>query len=366
MLSIGPDERPGVGPELGRRHHVVGRDQRSEPIPIPAIEAVERLVNELDIPPVHMLSKARSSAHGAPLNHGNGTHRCLHPEQTAASRPQTWPVASPPSSIRRARPWSSRSTTSASPTRPARSSPTSCARRASAASRSRLLYNVDSGRPSELHPPPRTRPEILAELPIDARPVPGIPDLMHHKYVVRDGEAVWAGSANWTIDSWTRQENVLAVIESEQLAARFRQNFEELWARPEVARSGKVDPEPVDVGGVPVTAWFTPGHGERALAPDRDGHRLFAAQGADRIARDHFRADPGHPRRARRQGRPRHRRRGRRPADRDRVPPVGRERAHRLEDPPAGCTHSASFPSPPSPPRPGHRTPRSTTSCMRR
>src|SRR4051795_12573431 len=51
----------------------------------------------------------------------------------------------------------------------------------------RLVYTVDSGRPSELHPPPRTRPEVLAELPIDARPVPGIPDLMHHKYAIRDG-----------------------------------------------------------------------------------------------------------------------------------------------------------------------------------
>lgn len=142
--------------------------------------------------------------------------------------------------------------------------------------KTRLLYNVDSGRPSELHPPPRTRPEILAELPIDARPVPGIPDLMHHKYVVRDGEAVWAGSANWTIDSWTREENVLATIESEQLASRFRQNFEELWARPEVARSGKVDPEPVDVGGVPVTAWFTPGHGEQL------SHRIATAIGSSR------------------------------------------------------------------------------------
>ncbi|MGA6946826.1 MAG: phospholipase D-like domain-containing protein, partial [Solirubrobacterales bacterium] len=109
-----------------------------------------------------------------------------------------------------------------------------------------------------------------------ARPVPGIPDLMHHKYVVRDGEAVWAGSANWTIDSWTREENVLATIESEQLASRFRQNFEELWARPEVARSGKVDPEPVDVGGVPVTAWFTPGHGEQL------SHRIATALGSSR------------------------------------------------------------------------------------
>jgi phosphatidylserine/phosphatidylglycerophosphate/cardiolipin synthase-like enzyme len=140
----------------------------------------------------------------------------------------------------------------------------------------RLLYNVDSERPSELHPPPQTRPDILAELPIDARPVPGVPDLMHHKYAVRDGEAVWAGSANWTVDSWTRQENVLAVIESPGIASRFNQNFEELWARPEVDRSGRIDPEPVDVGGIQVTAWFTPGHGEQL------SQRIATAIGAAR------------------------------------------------------------------------------------
>jgi phosphatidylserine/phosphatidylglycerophosphate/cardiolipin synthase-like enzyme len=127
----------------------------------------------------------------------------------------------------------------------------------------RLLYNVDSGRPAELHPPPRTRPEILAELPIEARPVPGVPDLMHHKYAVRDAAAVWMGSANWTIDSWTRQENVIAIVEHPEIASRFRENFEELWSRQEVDRSGNVDPEPVDVEGVRVTAWFTPGHGEQ-------------------------------------------------------------------------------------------------------
>jgi len=140
----------------------------------------------------------------------------------------------------------------------------------------RLLYNVDSGRPSELHPPPRTRPEILAELPIEARPVPGIPDLMHHKYAIRDAEAVWAGSANWTVDSWTRQENVLAVVESEEIASRFRQNFEELWSRPEVDHSGNVEPDPVDVEGVQVTAWFTPGQGEKL------SQRIATAIGASR------------------------------------------------------------------------------------
>jgi phosphatidylserine/phosphatidylglycerophosphate/cardiolipin synthase-like enzyme len=126
----------------------------------------------------------------------------------------------------------------------------------------RLIYNVDTGRPSELHPPPRTRPEILAELPIDARAIPGIPDLMHHKYAVRDEAAVWTGSANWTVDSWTRQENVIAIVSNAQIASRFRRNFEELWSDNDVARSGRIDPDPVDVDGVRVTAWFTPGHGE--------------------------------------------------------------------------------------------------------
>jgi phosphatidylserine/phosphatidylglycerophosphate/cardiolipin synthase-like enzyme len=140
----------------------------------------------------------------------------------------------------------------------------------------RLLYNIDSGRPSELHPPPRTRPEILAELPIEARPVSGIPDLMHHKYAVRDDQAVWTGSTNWTVDSWTRQENVVAIVADRRIAARFRQNFEELWSDPDVGRSGRVDPEPVDVGGVRVTAWFTPGHGEEL------SQRIAAAIGASR------------------------------------------------------------------------------------
>ena len=91
--------------------------------------------------------------------------------------------------------------------------------------------------------------------------MPGIPDLMHHKYVVRDGEAVWTGSANWTIDSWTRQENVLAILESEAIAACYRRNFEELWSHQDVEHSGFVDPRPATVDGVEMRAWFTPGHG---------------------------------------------------------------------------------------------------------
>ena len=127
----------------------------------------------------------------------------------------------------------------------------------------RLLYNVDAERPPALHPPPATRPDILAELPIDARPIPGIPDLMHHKYAVRDREAVWTGSANWTVDSWTRQENAIVAVESVPLAAAYGANFDELWEEPSVERSGDVDPERADLpGGATARPWFTPGHGE--------------------------------------------------------------------------------------------------------
>jgi phosphatidylserine/phosphatidylglycerophosphate/cardiolipin synthase-like enzyme len=126
----------------------------------------------------------------------------------------------------------------------------------------RLVYNVDVGRPQALHPAPQTRPDILEQLPIEMRAVSGIPDLMHHKYVVRDAEAVWTGSPNWTVDSWSRQENALAIVESAELAERYRRNFSELWEKQDVERSGFVDPDRIDVGEAEVRAWFTPGHGE--------------------------------------------------------------------------------------------------------
>jgi phosphatidylserine/phosphatidylglycerophosphate/cardiolipin synthase-like enzyme len=130
--------------------------------------------------------------------------------------------------------------------------------------RVRLLYNVDSNRPPAIQPPPSTRPELLHQLPVEDRGVPGIPDLMHHKYVVRDREAVWTGSANWTTDSWTRQENVVLTLDSEPLAVAYLANFEELWERRDVERSGRVDPDPIELGdGGSVRAWFTPGHGQQ-------------------------------------------------------------------------------------------------------
>ena len=129
----------------------------------------------------------------------------------------------------------------------------------------RLAYNDVPENPDDghflpaLHPPPETNPEILSALPIETRAISGIPDLMHHKYIVADGKSVWTGSANWSVYSWSRQENVLVTIDSPEIASSYRQNFEELWSTGDVEKSGRSEPKRVRVGNATVTAWFTPG-----------------------------------------------------------------------------------------------------------
>jgi phosphatidylserine/phosphatidylglycerophosphate/cardiolipin synthase-like enzyme len=94
----------------------------------------------------------------------------------------------------------------------------------------RIAYNVDGDRSVKALPaPPRTEPSLLEALGVPLRAIPGDPDLMHHKNVVRDGAAVWTGSTNWTLDSWTREENVLLTVASEGIARAYARDFEDLW-----------------------------------------------------------------------------------------------------------------------------------------
>jgi phosphatidylserine/phosphatidylglycerophosphate/cardiolipin synthase-like enzyme len=143
----------------------------------------------------------------------------------------------------------------------------------------RLAYNRDHRQPIAVPPPPRTEPALLETLGVPTRPIPGERDLMHHKYVVRDRASVWTGSTNWTLDSWSREENVVVIVESPALAAAFAGNFEELWTTCEVDKSGKGNPDRVDVAGVPVRPWFCPGHGEEL------SHRIARALGGARRIR---------------------------------------------------------------------------------
>jgi phosphatidylserine/phosphatidylglycerophosphate/cardiolipin synthase-like enzyme len=139
----------------------------------------------------------------------------------------------------------------------------------------RIAYNADHDE-RIFPPPPRTKPELIESLPFPTRGIPGIPDLMHHKYVVRDGVSVWTGSTNWTTDSWTLQENVIVLTHAPEVAAEYGRNFGELWSSGDVDRSGHEEPRTIDVGGRQARAWFTPGHGEEL------SHRIARALGRAR------------------------------------------------------------------------------------
>jgi phosphatidylserine/phosphatidylglycerophosphate/cardiolipin synthase-like enzyme len=134
----------------------------------------------------------------------------------------------------------------------------------------RLAYNLDHAKEVPVPPPPITDPNALEAQPFPTAAIPGVPDLRHHKYVVRDAASVWTGSMNWTADSWTREENVVVTVDSPAIAARYRDDFEQLWTTRIVAHSGKVDTSPADG----MRAWFCPGRGEKLA------HRIAKAIGS--------------------------------------------------------------------------------------
>src|SRR3954451_9408909 len=139
--------------------------------------------------------------------------------------------------------------------------------------RVRLAFNDDTPGPDPRPfepPPPSTERHVLEELGAELKGIPGWRDLMHHKYVVRDEEAVWTGSMNWTLDSWTRQENVIATVADPLLAAGYARDFTQLWDKGRIGKSGNFDAPAA--GGV--RPWFTPGRG-RELS-----HRIAKRIGA--------------------------------------------------------------------------------------
>ena len=203
--------------------------------------------------------------------------------------------------------------------------------------RVRLVYNVDHPGPIPVPPPPETRPEAIEALPVETRGIAGIPDLMHHKFCVRDADGRLDG-----LDELDRGlvdapgERRRPRPRSERLAFAFTLAFDELWERGVVEGTGTVEPRPVELaGGVSVRPWFTPGQRRGALAPRREAHRARATADPHRLAGLERRADPRHARRGRQRAPLPGRGRDRRHAVRRRLPAVGRERGQRLEDPAA-------------------------------
>ncbi len=157
--------------------------------------------------------------------------------------------------------------------------------------RVRIVFNQDE-RPEDdgerpfFPAPPRTEPHVLETLGVPVKPIPGWRDLMHHKYVVRDGEAVWTGSMNWTLDSWTRQENAVAIVGSRGVAAAYTRNFGELWDVGRIGDSGDFDAATADG----IRPWFCPGRGPELS--HRIAKRIGAARRRVRIATPLLTAGP--------------------------------------------------------------------------
>ena len=133
----------------------------------------------------------------------------------------------------------------------------------------RLIFNADHAQVIPVPPPPEidwAYVDQLKAIGVDVKPIPGVPDLMHHKYVVRDVgtplAAVLTGSTNWTNDSWNREENVVFTVASADVAATFEQNFTELWQNPVVADSGRINAPWLGLADTTrVRVYFCPGRG---------------------------------------------------------------------------------------------------------
>jgi len=109
--------------------------------------------------------------------------------------------------------------------------------------------------------------------------------LMHHKFIIRDGESVWTGSLNLTDDSFTLMENNVVEVDSGALALGFVQDFEQLWQKENFDDTGGMGTGPVSLSfsaqPATVRVMFSPGCG---LTIDKEiGQRVGSAQRRVRI-----------------------------------------------------------------------------------
>ncbi len=103
----------------------------------------------------------------------------------------------------------------------------------------------------------------IHDLPTDVRalPIEGGGHLMHSKYVVADACRVWMGSANFTSDAWSIQDNNIVLLKSAEIAKCYETDFDELWESGRIAGTGKDDHGDAEIDGINVEVDFAPGDG---------------------------------------------------------------------------------------------------------
>ena len=84
--------------------------------------------------------------------------------------------------------------------------------------------------------------------------------IMHNKFVVVDGKAVWTGSWNFTVNDTTRYDNNALLIYSPELARNYSVTFNKMFEEKQFGPSrkpGGTTPRLV-INGVPVENYFSP------------------------------------------------------------------------------------------------------------
>jgi len=160
--------------------------------------------------------------------------------------------------------------------------------RAEAGVQIRFCYDADKPFPPNVaagqDPAPSGTGAFVQSLGYPWRRIAGM-KLMHSKFIVRDGQSVWTGSANMTDDAFTLMENNIVEIDSQALANYYAEDFEQLWEKENFENTGKIHTQPVSVSfaGQPaqVRVMFSPGCG---LEIDSEiARRVRAAQRRVRI-----------------------------------------------------------------------------------
>jgi len=160
--------------------------------------------------------------------------------------------------------------------------------RAEAGVEIRFCYDADKPPQPDLaagqDPAPAGTGAFVQSLGYPWRRIAGM-KLMHSKFVVRDGQAVWTGSANMTDDAFTSMENNIVEIDSPPLASYYAQNFVQLWEKQNFEHTGDIHTESVQLTfsnqSANARVMFSPGCG---LEIDSEiARRVQAAQRRVRI-----------------------------------------------------------------------------------
>ena len=96
--------------------------------------------------------------------------------------------------------------------------------------------------------------------------------IMHHKFLVVDGQAVWTGSTNLTPTSLYAHNNNALILQSAELADAYTTEFERLFVKKEFGASLRQDVKPVKPinGSMAPTDRFRAAVQDAKVGPDKD------------------------------------------------------------------------------------------------